>query len=113
MPLTRPESRGTGPARTRGEAVDAVEGGHVTTGGGEELGAELDAESGHAQDDLGVAVAAKSVLDHRFGVADFGVEGHHLLGQPRDHRRGDLWPGTVLCWALAAAIAVAATAVAL
>ncbi|GFG54957.1 hypothetical protein MAGR_63980 [Mycolicibacterium agri] len=40
-----------------------------------------------------MAVAAKSVLDHRFGVADFGVEGHHLLGQPRDHRRGDLLAG--------------------
>ena len=81
------------------EAVDAVEGGHVTAGGSEELGSELDAESGHAQDDLGVAVAAKSVLDHRFGVADFGVEGHHLLGQPRDHGGGDLLAGDggVLC----------------
>ncbi|GFG50747.1 hypothetical protein MAGR_21880 [Mycolicibacterium agri] len=113
MPLTRRNLAVPGPARTRREAVDAVEGGHVTTGGGEELGAELDAESGHAQDDLGVAVAAKSVLDHRFGVADFGVEGHHLLASRATIAAAICWPGTVLCWALAAAIAVAATAVAL
>ncbi len=55
-----------------GEAVDTVKGGHVAAGGGEEFSAKLDTESGHAQDDLGVAVAAKSVVDHRFGVADFG-----------------------------------------
>jgi len=32
----------------------------------------------------------ESLLDHRFGCADFGVEAHHLLGQARDHRGGDL-----------------------
>jgi len=42
---------------------------------------ESNMEDYHAQDDFGVAVAAKSLLDHRVGVADFGVEGHHLLGQ--------------------------------
>lgn len=63
-----------------GEAVHGVERVYVAAGGGEELGAQSDAEAGHAQDDLGVAVAAKSVLDERFDVSNFGVEGHHLLG---------------------------------
>nr|AAF08612.1 unknown [Mycobacterium avium] len=62
-------------------------------GGGEELGAEYDAEAGHAQEDLGVAVAAKSVLDHRVGFCDFGVEGHHLLSQAGDHGGGEVLAG--------------------
>ena len=64
-----------GQAGDAGQAVHGVEGGHVAAGGCKEFGAEGEAESGHAQDDLGVAVTAKSVLDHRFGVGDFGVEG--------------------------------------
>jgi hypothetical protein len=39
------------------------------------LWADLDAGFLHAQDNFGVAVPAKSLLDHRVGVADFGVEG--------------------------------------
>ena len=90
----RPESRGTGaspetPAR-RSTLSKAVRSPPVAA---QEFGAESDAESGHAQDDLGVAVAAKSVLDHLFGVGDFGFDSHHLLGQPRHHRRGDLLSG--------------------
>jgi hypothetical protein len=34
-----------------------------------------------------VAVAAKSLLDHRLGGGDFGGEGDHLQGQP-GHRGG-------------------------
>ena len=75
------------------EAVGVAESSHVPAGGGEELGAEDDAEAGHAQDDFGVAVAAKSLLDHRVGVADFGVEGHHLLGQPGHHGGRQLLAG--------------------
>jgi hypothetical protein len=55
---------------------------------GEEFSTENDPEAGHAQDDFGVAVAAKSLLDHRLGVGDFGVEGDHLLCQPGHHGRG-------------------------
>nr|CAA09800.1 Hed protein [Mycobacterium avium subsp. paratuberculosis] len=76
-----------------GEAVGGGECGHVPAGGGEELSAQDDAESGHAQDDFGVAVAAKSLLDHRVGVADFGVEGHHLLGQAGHHSGRQLLAG--------------------
>jgi len=80
-------------ASDAGEAIAEIEGAHVPTGGGDELSAEGDAEAGHAQDDFGVAVAVKSLLDHRVGVANFGVEGHHLLGQPGHHRRGELLSG--------------------
>src|SRR5215469_18653616 len=57
------------------EAVGVAESAYVAAGGCQEFSGESNAESGHAQDDFGVAVAAKSLLDHRFGVADFGVEG--------------------------------------
>jgi hypothetical protein len=33
------------------------------------------AEAAHAQDDFGVAVSAKSLLDHRLGVGDCGCRG--------------------------------------
>ena len=75
------------------EAVGVAESSDVPARGGQELGAEDNAEAGHAQDNFGVAVPAKSLLDHRVGVADFGVEGHHLLGQPGHHRRRQLLPG--------------------
>ena len=78
-------SRYRGQAGDAGEAVGGSKRAHVPTSGGEEFSAEDDAESGQAQDDFGVAVAAKSFLDHRVGVADFGVEGHHLLGQAGHH----------------------------
>src|SRR5882757_1725763 len=55
-------TRHWGQSGDAGEAVRGVEGVHVAPGGGEKLGAERDAEAGHAQDDLGVSVAAKSVL---------------------------------------------------
>ena len=77
----------------RREAVGVAESSDVPACGGQELGAEDNAEAGHAQDNFGVAVSAKSLLDHRVGVADFGVEGHHLLGQPSHHRRRQLLAG--------------------
>ena len=91
MPLTRPESRGAGasPDTPASRSADS-KAFTLTAGDGEGLSTEDDAEAKHAQDDLGVAVAAKSVLDHRVGVADFGVEGHHLLGQAGDYRGGEL-----------------------
>src|ERR1700756_1329723 len=86
-------TRYRGQSGDAGQAVHGVEGGQVAAGGGKEFGAEGEAESGHAQDDLGVAVAAKSVLYHRFGVGDFGVEGHHLLSLAGDHGGGELLSG--------------------
>lgn len=61
-------------ARDASEAVDGAEDGHVAAGGGEELCGQDGPEAGHAGQDFGVRVAAKSVLDQRFGVADFAVE---------------------------------------
>ena len=40
-----------------------------------------------------MAAAAKSVLDHRVGFGDFGVQVHHLLGQAGDHGGGQLLAG--------------------
>ena len=102
-----------GQAGYAGEAVDGGEGAHVAAGGGEEFGAEGDTEAGHAQDDFGVAVAAKSLLDHRFGVADFGVEGHHLLGQAGHHGGGQLLSGHHAVLGVGGSSAAAATASAL
>jgi len=59
---------GWGVTRDRGqssdgrEAVGVAESSDVPARGGQELGAEDNAEAGHAQDNFGVAVAAKSLI---------------------------------------------------
>jgi hypothetical protein len=45
----RPESRHGGEPGYSGESVDAVESVHVAAGGGDELGAQGDAEAGQAR----------------------------------------------------------------
>jgi hypothetical protein len=96
------------------EAVSGVEGLHISAGGGEEFGAEDNAEAGHAQDDFGVAVAAKSLLDHRLGVGDFGVSRFITSSASRATiAAARSCPGSTVCWAWAASSAAAATASAL
>ncbi|GAB3569450.1 hypothetical protein GCM10027445_21310 [Amycolatopsis endophytica] len=70
-------------------AVGGSEQRHVPSGCGKELRTEQGAESGEAQDDLGVSVLAEPPLDKGVDLGDFLVESDHRLRQPYDHVGGE------------------------
>jgi hypothetical protein len=76
-----------------GEAVRGAEGGQVSAGGGQELGAEDDAQTGHAGDHLEVPVVAKPGLDDLVELGNLPVEGHHLVRRRVHHLGGQLLAG--------------------
>src|SRR6516165_8583210 len=84
------------------EAVGVAESSDVPACGGQELGAEDNAEAGHAQDNFGVAVPPISVSRVITSSASRATIA-----------AASCCPGTTVCWDLAASIAAAATASAL
>lgn len=56
--------------------VGRIKGGHVTVGFSEEIRTLSESRSGLARHNRSVEVAAKTRLDHRIGVVDFGDEGY-------------------------------------
>jgi hypothetical protein len=68
-----------------GEPVGLTELRDIAVGGGEEFGAEQGTESGQAQDDLGLAMLTKPVLDEGVQLGDLVVEGEYRVGESGDH----------------------------
>lgn len=65
LPRGRSAPSGTGPTLPHHRGCQRCRMRPCRPGDGEQFGAEQDTETGNAQDDLRVALAAKSVLDHR------------------------------------------------
>lgn len=114
LPLTRPESRGTGarPAKAA-KAVHSGEGFQITAGGREELRPEHAPHARHATDHSRMRVLATPGLDQSVELGDFLVEGQ----LPPSQRRATVIAasfssGSAVCWAWAASTAARAISVA-
>lgn len=83
-------------AGVAGDGCDAGEAGELVRGaepvhgggGGDELGAEHDADAGHAGNHICRGMAAKPVLDELVDVLDLLVEGNHPLGELGHEKSG-------------------------